>query len=156
MAHHDSDRILGRYRERFRRGPVGYWYTRLGGGFEITHGSNFRFNADGGGTFWYWGGPPEDPQGEVPIEWSSSGDLEIKARKAGQGDWELIAYDFLFRCNEYDISEVCIFQPNQERASDHEAGFWWSVYPLVHQNDYKSGVWKHWRERLTRVLHSKP
>jgi hypothetical protein len=129
----DNQHIIADYRRRFRRGPIGFWYTRLGGGFEMTHGTNLLFNADGTGTCWSWDILDESPNRETVIEWRSVGDCRIEARKQGEGAWELVTYDFRLRLNEYDIPEVCIFQPDHWAAKHFgDPGFWWSGYPLVH------------------------
>ncbi|MEX1096540.1 MAG: hypothetical protein WED34_10865 [Planctomycetales bacterium] len=159
MIYTDPLAVVADYRQRFREGPVGFWYTHLGGGFEMTHGSNYQFNADGTGTFWSWGGgPPIDEfDEEVAIEWASVGDRKLKARKAGESEWEFVAFDFLFRRDGYDHPKVCIFQPDHRVVEDFgEAGFWWSAYPLVHDTRETGAIvvsepdWTTWWRRIKR------
>lgn len=129
----DEEGLIRRHRARFRDGPVGRWYTSLGGGFEITHGCNIRFAPNGSGSYRYWGGPDEDPAGEVEFEWRPVGSRRIVVSSREEAEGRLIEYDFFARRNEYGIVEVCIFQTDHpEIEVSGEPGFWVSGYPLVH------------------------
>lgn len=126
------------YRARFRKGPVGLWCTRLGGGFEITHGCNVQFAPDGTGFYYSWGGLDEDSAAEVAFRWRSVGDRRLAVSSPEQAGEEIVEYDFLVRRNEYGIVEVCIFEPGHWGAGIlGEAGFWVSAYPLAHARSAK-------------------
>jgi hypothetical protein len=121
-------------RDQYRDGPVGLWVTRLGGGFEITHGTNLEFRADGSGTEWHWGGEPEYPDGESEFRWRSTGDRTLEITHEDDNA-KTVRFDFLIRFNEYNIREDVIFEIDHwGLRAFNENGFWISAHPLVRSN----------------------
>jgi hypothetical protein len=140
----DEEKRVDQYRARFLAGPVGVWYTSLGGGFEITHGCNIRFAPNGTGSYHWWGGPPDDPEGKAEFVWRSVGDCCIAVSSSEEPQEQVVAFDFFVRRNEYEIIEVCIFQPDHWGVELFgEVGFWVSAHPLVHSVPLPKRPW--WR-----------
>jgi len=128
----DDPALLSRYREDMCRGPIGFWRTDLGGGAEVTHGTNVLFRVDGTGAVAHWG-EPDDPE-EREFRWRAVGERQIVIEHDASRD--TVAYDFYVRRGDYNITQVCIYQIGHW-ATQHfgQPGFWQSLYPLVHMRD---------------------
>lgn len=101
----------------------------------MTHGCEIQFAPDGTGSYHYWGGPDDVPDSDVEFRWQSVGDRRIAVSGSELAAEQVVEYDFFVRRNEYDINEVCIFQPKHWGIELFgNAGFWVSAYPLVHSS----------------------
>jgi hypothetical protein len=118
-----------KYRWRFRRGPVGHWASRAGGGgFDMVHWFAIQFASDGTGTLshsWIPGDLDDIPAGNIAFVWRAIGNRRIEIRLNSDEPWNAISYDFFVRRNEYEIAEVCLEQTGQ-------TGFWLSPYPMAY------------------------
>jgi hypothetical protein len=136
----DTD-VVNVLRSQFRAGPVGTWYSYLGGGAEMTHGFSIEVRPNGTGTATYWGNPVGDWEGRIAFTWTSIGDCAIEItyteETTGKPISNRLSYDFFVRFNEYDMQQVCIFEIGHWGSTkmNHEDGFWISAYPLVHKSE---------------------
>jgi hypothetical protein len=118
--------LVAQARWRFRRGPIGQWHSRAGGGgFDNVHGYALKFDPDGTGILWEWGQPEEPAAGTLPFAWRCTGRFCIEIRLEQQAEWEVVKYRVSWVETEYERYEICLEQIGQ-------TGFWVSPYPMAY------------------------
>jgi hypothetical protein len=122
-------------RERFRRSPIGTWYSYLGGGADMLIGIRLTFHPDGTGTMEEWGFDHHHLNPAYVVEprfqWRTLGERRIEITH--QGETRVVSYDFKNDENEYKVKELRMFEPGKEPGAHGDVGFWVSPFSLVYR-----------------------
>jgi len=127
--------LIAQYRERFRQGPVGFWTTSLGGGWDICYGETYEFRADfTGQVSSYDSDEDEPPETTTDFTWKVVEDFTIETQPVGvekcDEDWGTIRYDFRFATSKYGGDRILVLYEVNHQENDNP-GFWWSPNPVV-------------------------
>jgi len=128
---------IAEYRNEFENRLSGHWYSRLGGGEEMTHGIAIGFDEDGTGKITQWDnvfgvGDTEESQTEETFRWEPVAKRSIRF-VTNSGEASIVTYDFKARKDEYGTLMVLLYEPGHwGKRHFNEEGFWVSPYPLTY------------------------
>jgi hypothetical protein len=128
-----DQRVVLRYRRRYRHGPIGSWISAHDN--LMSYGCALEFRKDLTGTLHTWGYEDDEAAVERGFRWESAGYCAIEAQPVdGEVDpeeWGLIEYDFKASRNAYGRREVLMFSKNRPEFASDAPGFWWFPHPVV-------------------------